>query len=123
MSKEVLKIHASNTGKTGNELLYERIVYMAREKGIAGVTVYRGIVSYGLSSRAVTSAKFWELTEKLPVMIEIIDETEKLKEFFRLIEPNLIKMPKGCLITIEPVTVLLQKAWRKEECLENEFFN
>ncbi len=109
MAKGVLKIHASNTDKIGNELLYEHIVYLAKEKGIAGVTVYRGIMGYGLSSRAVTSTKFWELTEKLPVMIEIIDETEKLNEFFRYLEPELIKMPKGCLVTIEPVTVLLHK--------------
>jgi len=113
MPDSVLKIHASNTDKIGNELLYEHIVYLAKSKGIAGVTVYRGIMGYGLSSRAVTSTKFWELTEKLPIMIEIIDKTEKLEEFFRLIEPELLKMPKGCLVTIEPVTVLLHKPGQK----------
>lgn len=109
----ILKVHASNTDKTGNTLLYEYIVYLAKEKGIAGVTVYRGIMGYGLSSGAVTSTKFWELTEKLPVLIEIIDKTEKLEEFFRLIEPELKRMPKGCLVTIEPVTVLMHKPGRK----------
>lgn len=111
----ILKIHASNTDKTGNSLLYEHIVYLAKEKGIAGVTVYRGIMGYGLSSGAVTSTKFWELTEKLPVLIEIIDKTEKLKEFFGLIEPELKKMPKGCLVTIEPVTVLLHKPGKQSK--------
>ncbi len=113
MAKGVLKIHASNTDKIGNELMYEHIVYLAKEKGLAGVTVYRGIMGYGLSSGAVTSTKFWELTEKLPVMIEIIDDTEKLEEFFRIIEPELKNMPKGCLVTIEPVTILLHKKGAK----------
>lgn len=114
MPESVLKIHASNTDRIGNDLLYEHIVYLAKEKGLAGVTVYRGIMGYGMSSGAVTSTRFWELTEKLPVLIEIIDKREKLEEFFRVIEPELLKMPKGCLVTIEPAEVLLRKPGKKE---------
>jgi len=113
MSESVLKIHASNTDRIGNDLLYEYIVYLAKKKGLAGVTVYRGIMGYGMSSGAVTSTKFWELTEKLPVLIEIIDKREKLEEFYSIIEPELIRMPKGCLVTIEPVEVLLRKPGKK----------
>ena len=109
MSHRILKIYASNTDKVGAELLYEHIVYLAKSKGISGVTVYRGIMGYGMSSNTVTSTRFWELTEKLPVMIEIIDKTEKLDEFYTLIEPDLKSMPKGCLVTIEPVEIKLQK--------------
>lgn len=107
--KGILKIYASNTDMIEHKLFYEFVVYLAREKGISGVTVYRGIMGYGLSSHIHTS-KFWELTEKLPVIIEMIDTEEKLEHFFRLIEPDLQKMPKGCLVTLEPVTVKLQKS-------------
>ena len=68
----ILKVYASTTDRVGSKLLYEYIVELARDKGISGVTVYRGVMGFGLSSQ-ITSAKFWELTEKLPVMIEIID--------------------------------------------------
>jgi hypothetical protein len=109
MSHSILKIYASNTDKIGNELLYEHIVYLAKAKGISGVTVYRGIMGYGMSSTHVTSTRFWELTEKLPVMIEIIDLTEKLEEFYNLIEADLKAMPKGCLVSMEAVKIKLQK--------------
>jgi uncharacterized protein len=109
MAHSILKIYASNTDKVGSELLYEHIVYLAKSKGISGVTVYRGIMGYGMSSNHVTSTRFWELTEKLPVTIEIIDQAEKLEEFYCLVEPDLKSMPKGCLVTLEPVEIRLQK--------------
>lgn len=105
----ILKIYASSTDKVGTKLFYEHIVYLAKEKGISGVTVYRGIMGFGSSSGHVSSSKFWELTEKLPVTIEIVDETHILDEFYKLIEPELSKMPKGCLVTLEPVNIKLHK--------------
>jgi len=104
----ILKIYASTTDRIGSKLLYEHIVNLAREKGISGVTVYRGVMGYGLSS-SISSAKFWELTEKLPVMIEIIDNNEVINEVYKLIEPDLLNMPKGCLVIVEPVTLRLHK--------------
>lgn len=104
----VLKIYASSTDRFGSKLLYEHIVQTANDRGVSGATVYRGIMGYGQSSH-INSSKFWELTEKLPVMIEIIDTTETIENFYKLIEADLHKMPKGCLVTIEPVTVKLQK--------------
>ena len=104
----ILKIYASTTDKIGSKLLYEHIVHLAKNRNISGVTVYRGIMGYGQSSK-ISSSKFWELTEKLPVMIEIIDETEILEDFYDLIEPDLLAMPKGCLVTVEPTKIKLQK--------------
>ncbi|HEY4786451.1 MAG TPA: DUF190 domain-containing protein [Bacteroidales bacterium] len=105
----ILKIYASSTDKIGFKLFYEHVVQLAKEKGISGVTVYRGIMGYGLSSSHISSSRFWELTEKLPVMIEMIDKTETLENFYHLLEPEIMNMPKGCLVTIEPVKIILQK--------------
>jgi len=104
----ILKIYASTTDRIGQKLLYEHIVVLARARGISGVTVYRGIMGYGLSSR-ISAPRFWELTEKLPIMIEIIDNNEVINEFYKLIEPDLLNMPKGCLVIVEPVTLRLHK--------------
>jgi PII-like signaling protein len=109
MSHSILKIYASNTDRLGNELLYEHVVYLAKNRGLSGVTVYRGIMGFGMSSSRVSSTRFWELTEKLPVVIEVIDKTEKIEEFFNLIEEDLMKMPKGCLVTTEQVQIIMQK--------------
>ena len=103
-----LKVHASTTDKIGSKLLYQHLVELARDKGINGATVFRGIMGYGESS-AIQSSRFWELTEKLPVVIEFVDMTEKLIDFYADIERELLNMPKGCLVTLEATEILLQK--------------
>ena len=103
-----LTIKASTTDKIGSRLLYQYLVEKAKESGISGATVFRGIMGYGTSSK-IHSSRFWELTEKLPVTVELVDETGRLEEFYRGIEDELKQMPKGCLVTLEPTEVLLQK--------------
>ena len=109
----ILKIYASSTDKLGFELLYEHLVFLAKEKGIAGVTVYRGIMGYGLSSTHISSSRFWELTEKLPVVIEMIDKTLVLEVFYKSIENSLKSLSKGCLVTINPIEIKLQQTGNK----------
>lgn len=104
----ILKIYASTTDRIGFDLLYEHLVLTAKKNGISGVTVYRGIMGYGLSNR-IDSSRFWELTEKLPVIIEMIDTTEALNSFYQLIENDIHKLPKGCLITLQPIEIKLKK--------------
>lgn len=108
----ILKIYASTTDKIGAKLLYEHVVHLARGKGISGVTVYRGIMGYGVSSKHISSSKFWELTDKLPVMVEMVDKRDVLEEFYNLIEHDLEQTPKGCLVTLEPVEIKLLKTGR-----------
>jgi len=112
-TESIMKIYASNTDMLGSKLFYEHIVYLAKERGIAGVTVYRGIMGYGLSSPIHTS-RFWDLTEKLPVVIEMVDETDKLEVFFSVIKHDIERMPKGCLVTMEQVKIKLNKPGTKE---------
>lgn len=108
-ASSIMKIYLSSTDKHGLQLLYEYIVILAKTEGLAGATVYRGVMGFGSSSKQVSSSKFWELTEKLPIVIEIIDATEKIEKFYKLIEPELLKMPKGCMVTIDPATIRLMK--------------
>jgi PII-like signaling protein len=105
----ILKIYASSTDRIGFDLLYERLTVLAKENGIVGVTVYRGIMGFGPNNKQIDSTRFWELTEKLPVVIEMIDKTEKIEQFYQKIESELQKMPKGCLVTMQPVEVKIQK--------------
>lgn len=109
----LLRIFVSSTDKYNNELLYESVVFRAKKAGLAGVTVCRGILGYG-SSSVIHSYKFWEVTEKLPVVIEIIDEKEKVMAFYESLRETLESMPYGCLVTAEDVNILLYKAGRKK---------
>ena len=115
INKEIslLRIFMSNTDKFKNQPLYELIVYEAKNFGMAGATVLKGVMSFGGSSQ-IHSLKLWELSEKLPIVIEIIDETEKIKGFFNTIKPYFDKIDKGFIITIEKVNVVLYKTGKKE---------
>jgi uncharacterized protein len=109
-----LCLYASTTDKINGRLFYEYIILKARKEGLSGATARRGIMGYGASSKIHTS-KFWELTEKLPVVITIIDEEMKIEAFYKSIESDLLVMPKGCLVTKEIVEVKLHKTGKKNE--------
>lgn len=108
-----LRIHISNTDKFKNNLLFEVIVFAAKRYGLAGVTVFKGIMGYGASS-VVHSVKFWEISEKLPVVVEIVDEVDKIEAFKIRILPWLDKIRNGCLVTSEKVDVVLSKPGKKK---------
>lgn len=110
----LLKIYASSTDKIGLDLLYEQLVVLAKQKKISGVTVYRGIMGYGSSSNHIDSSRFWELTEKLPVVIEMIDKSEIIEDFYHFIEEELEMLQKGCLVTVHPIEIKLQKIGKKK---------
>lgn len=104
----VLRIYLSSTDRYKEGLLYEHIVYKAKEEGLSGATVLKGILGFGASS-VIHSYKFWELGEKLPVVIEIIDSEVNVKRFYGLIKPLLASVRYGCLATTEKVEIILQK--------------
>jgi PII-like signaling protein len=103
-----LRIYTSSTDKFRHSPLYEVIVYAAKRYGISGATVYKGIMGYGKSSE-IHTYKLWELTEKLPVIVEIVDEPYKIDQFFEIIRPYFEKIKKGCLITAETTRIVLHK--------------
>jgi len=110
---KILRIYISNTDKFKYSLLYEAIVFAAKRYGMAGATVLKGIMGYG-SSSVIHSVKFWELTEKLPLVIEIVDEANKVDRFTEKIIPWLQKSQKGCLVTVDKTEILLLKHGKKK---------
>ncbi|MDZ7774305.1 MAG: DUF190 domain-containing protein [Bacteroidales bacterium] len=108
----ILRIFISSTDKYKEGLVYEHIVFKAKENGIAGATVLKGILGYGASS-VIHSYKFWEVTEKLPTIIELIDEEEKILSFYEIIKPVLESMHYGCLAATEKTTILMYKSGKK----------
>ena len=104
----ILRVFISNTDKFKHNLMYEMIVFAAKRYGLAGATVLKGVMGYGASSK-IHSAKFWEITEKLPVVIEIVDEAGKIEQFTEKILPWFEKLRYGCMITVEKATIVLFK--------------
>jgi len=76
----LLRIFIGESDKYHGKSLFEWIVLKAREDGLAGATVLRGIMGFGPSSKIMTM-KILRLSEDLPVVIEIVDTREKLEDF------------------------------------------
>lgn len=107
-----LRIFIGSTDQVSHTSLYEALVFEAKKQGIAGATVTRGIMGYGASS-VIHSYKFWEVSEKVPLIIELIDQQDKIHAFYEFIRPQLESMKYGCLVTMEKTTVLLYKSGEK----------
>ncbi len=114
---KVLRVYTSSTDKLKHTPLYEMIVFAARRNEMAGATVHKGVMGFGGSS-VVHSAKFWETNDKLPMVVEIVDEGAKIDAFFEVIKPYLESVRYGCLVTIEDARVLLYKAGKKKSVFE-----
>lgn len=110
---KILRIFISDTDKFKHGALYEMIVFSAKHYGLAGATVTRGVMGFGASS-VVRSFKFWEVTEKLPVVVEIVDDSEKILKFIEKIKPWFEKLRYGCLITVEDASVVLYRKGSKK---------
>ena len=103
---KIIKIYISNTDLYKDEPLYQFLARIAKELNMAGATIYKGIMGYGCSSSTTIHTRF-EFTYKSPIMVEIVDNGEKIERFFEKIKPALQKDPKGCIITTQDVEVKL----------------
>lgn len=102
---QLLRIFIGESDRWQGKPLYEAIILKAREMGIAGATMLRGMMGYGAASR-IHTAKILRLSEDLPVVVEIVDSTEKIAAFLPLIE----EMVQEGLVTLENVRVLQYRA-------------
>jgi len=105
---KLLRIFVGEADKIGHQLLYEAIILAAKEKGLAGGTVLKGIMSFGASSR-IHRARLIELSEDMPIIVEIVDRSEKIDLFIDSVNELFEKAGCGGLITVEKVDVLYYK--------------
>jgi len=103
----LLRIFVGESDRHEGKPLYEWLVLKAREAGLAGATVLRGIEGFGAHSRLHT-AKILRLSEDLPIVIEIVDAAEKIETFLPVVDGAI---GEG-LATIEKVRVRFYRAGR-----------
>ena len=85
--------------------LHEAIVKAARTDGLAGATVWRGILGYGPTSK-VRTAKVLDLSTDLPIIIEIVDQEAKIDAFLPKLHDIFEQAKSGGLITVEKVHII-----------------
>lgn len=106
---KLLRIFIGESDKIGFETLYETIVFEAKKKGLSGATVTRGIMGFGANSK-IHTAKLLELSSDLPIIIEIVDTEEKIRDFTKIVEQLFEESKSGGLITIEKAEIIRYKA-------------
>lgn len=97
----LMRIYTDESARVGHKSLFEAIVCKARDDGLAGATVLRGPMGFGHTHR-IQNASILNLSGNLPLVIEIVDEEHKLRQFLESIED----MKDIGLVTLEKVEIL-----------------
>lgn len=106
----LLRIYIGESNRFAGVPLYEAIVQRARQRGLSGATVLRGVEGFGAKSR-IHRASILRLSEDLPIVVEIVDRRERIELFVEELEP----MIEDGMVTLEEVRVLLYRAQREAE--------
>jgi len=110
----LLRIFIGETDKISHVPVYEKIVSEAKSLHLAGATVYKGIMGFGGSS-IIHTRKIFELSDDLPLVIEIVDDEKKIDSFIPIIERIFEEANCGGLFTIEKATIVKYNATVKKE--------
>jgi PII-like signaling protein len=106
---KLLRIFLGESDKYHQRPLYEVIVFEAKKQSLSGATVSRGIMGFGANSR-IHTAKLFDISTDLPVIIEIVDTEEKIRSFLTIVEQYFEESKSGGLITIEKAEVIRYKS-------------
>ena len=101
---KLLRIFLGEADRYDGQQLFEAIVHLARSRGLAGATVLRGVEGFGAHSR-IHKSTILELSEDLPILIEIVDTSDKIESLIPEIDAMIEKANCGAMMTMEKVDV------------------
>ena len=101
----LVRIYIGESDTWHGRPLYEAIVHLLRDRGLAGATVIRGIEGFGARHHLHTT-RILSLTTDLPILIEAVDQEDRV----RAILPEIDAMVGDGLITLEKVDVIAYRA-------------
>ena len=96
-----LNIYIGETDQWKHQSLYLALIEMARDYGLAGATVTRGIAGFGEKAR-IRTTRILALSVDLPLVVTIVDQAAMINEFI----PVVREMVQSGLITVQPITVI-----------------
>lgn len=106
----IMRIYIGESDTHEGELLYTKLVQFFKKEGFAGATAIKGSAGFGKSS-ILHSSSILRLSQDLPIVIEVIDNTSKLKQSL----PKIKEMVKEGLITFEPVEIVFYQGKNKDK--------
>lgn len=99
--RKLLRVFIDLDDKFQGKPLWEYILKLVKENGLAGATVFKAAAGIGAHSELRTFS-VWRLSQNLPVVVEIIDKEEKIREFLKVLDEVL----EEGLVVLEDVEVV-----------------
>ncbi len=100
----LLRIYVGESDRWKGKPLYKAIIELVKEEGLAGATVLRGLIGFGKAS-ILRTPSILRLSADLPVVIEVVDEKEKIEK----IKPKIVEMVERGLVIEMDVNVLVYR--------------
>lgn len=101
----LLRVFIGESDKLGHLPLYEAIVKQAHDSDLAGATVLKGVLGFGATAR-IRTQKILDLSSDLSMVIEIVDEEEKISAFQNSLSGLFEQAGCGGLVTLENINVV-----------------
>lgn len=98
----LLRMFIGESDRYEKQPLYEWIIVQAKAKGLAGATVLRGSLGFGADTRIIHTFKIERRSQDLPIIIELVDTTDKVEDFLSFVEKHI---PSRLLVTLQKVEV------------------
>ena len=83
---KMLLIFIDQTDTWHNKPLYEAIVHVLEQNGIAGATVFSGIVGYG-THRRIHRRGLLGMSDDKPLTIAVVENEKKVRDLLPTIRP------------------------------------
>lgn len=102
----LLRVYLRNTDKQGwfAPPAAESLVQRARQEGLAGATVLRGLLGLDITGRLLESSA-WSLVDHVPLIVEIVDAPQAIGRFLAVVEQTLAEG----MATLERAHVVLYR--------------
>ncbi|ABR30058.1 hypothetical protein SU69_00965 [Thermosipho melanesiensis] len=82
---KLLRIYLGEKDTFKGKPVFEHILKLAYEEGLKGITVLKGIMGFG-HKRHIHRSDFFALSEDLPIVIDIVDEKERIDSFLEKVK-------------------------------------
>jgi uncharacterized protein len=100
----LMRVYLQSADRAPHTPTHERVVAAARKEKLAGATVIRGI--HGAGYHGVLKPSRWSLVEHVPVIVEIVDDAERIAAFIRGALDGILA---GGMLTLERAAVMMYR--------------
>ncbi len=80
-----ITVYLTEDDHLGRQSAWRRLVEQARDDGLAGATVWRGVEGFGRRGY-LRSSRFVDAAQAMPIAVEIVDAAERIDAYLPVVE-------------------------------------